>query len=186
MKKGLKPTTIKAHKRIITNFSFNSKILFIIVGFKHIKYMEKLQIDFIIFDNIKALNLLLNGKLPYIKKYTIIQQLHSKESYFITKNDNRFIKALQVYKKEKLFKKIALIDLEVLKYTELISTSELKYNEVTLGLELAQHFTLKDYIKELKKEGRNKPHKVYKYLQITLNNEILRQKQINKKGLKQC
>lgn len=176
MKEELSPTKRKVHKEIISNFSFKSKIVFIIIGFVHKYIMEKLENDYLILETIESLNKINSEQMSHIK-----EQLNSGKAYFITINNDDFIGALQLYKThfQKIFKRISLIDLEVLKAVELISADELSQNDYPIGLELPKECNFKDYIDEVIKEDRYKPYGLYEYLKAVLENEIKRQEIYN-------
>lgn len=172
MKRELTTTKRQTHKGIISNFNFKSKIAFIIIGLEHIEIMEKLENDYLILDSIEVLKSLKCDDISHIQK-----NLLSSRAYFITMNNDDFIGALQLYKTyfQKIFKRISLIDLEVLKAVEIISADELERNDYQIGLELPYNCSFKAYIDEVIKEDRYKPYDLYEYLKAVLENEIKRQ-----------
>lgn len=134
----------KNTSEIISDFSIKSKFLLLVVGFEHIEIMKLLGINYMVFRSRELFEscTLEIDYTPY------------------------FIGLLSEF--EQSTEDIGFIDLEVLKAIELIPPDELSQNDFEIGLELPNNYTLKDYVEEVKREGRNEPHGLYVYVRVLL------------------
>jgi len=134
---------------IIADFSYRSKLIFLVIGFEHEEIMERLEVNHLLFatpksfDNFSMDERILSGYIPYF--------VGLKDEYTKSPEDMGFI------------------DLEVLKAVELIPPDELSQNDFEIGLVLPKSYTLSDYIDEVKQEARNEPKELYEYMSTLLN-----------------
>jgi len=170
---GENPHTIKASS-IVSNFSHKSKEVFLIIDFEHVEILESLEVNYIIFDTIDAVDNLTIEEINDLK-----EKLKSYLPFFISTNEEDFIGSLKLYKKyfQKLVKRLHLIDLETLKATELITADELAKNDYPISINLPLLYTFKDYHDEVKEEGRHKPQELSRYLKTLLEIETERRLQ---------
>jgi len=134
----------KNTSEIISDFSIKSKLLFLVVGFEHIEIMKLLGVNYMVFRDRELFEscTLEIDYTPY------------------------FIGLLSEF--EQSTEDIGFIDLEVLKAIELIPPDELSQNDFEIGLELAENYTLKDYVEEVKQEGRCELDGLYLHMSALL------------------
>lgn len=156
---------------IIADFSHKSKMVYLILGLEHLEIMQKLPVNFVIFDSFKTLE----DITPY-DSITLKEQLKAFIPFFIGTSQDDYIGALKRYKInfEKIVKQMYIIDLEILKAIEIIGLEELQKNDHIIGLELPNDYTLHNYINEVINEARHKPMDLYTYLKNLLSIETQR------------
>lgn len=172
---GESPHTDKVFSSsIVSDFSHKSKAVFMIVDLAHHDILETLQVNYIIFDAVDAVDNLTDEEINDLKEI-----LKGFTPFFISTNQEDFIGSLKLYKKhfQKIVKRLHLIDLETLKATELITADELAENDYPIGVTLPTPFTFKDYHDEVKEEGRHEPQALSTYLKTLLTIETERRLQ---------
>lgn len=165
------PTVQRFSDSIITDCSHMSEVIFLIAGFEHREIMQSLNVNYIIFEHLYIIDSLDIATLDGLKEV-----LRDFKPFFISTNEEDFIGSLRLHKKhfQKIVKRLYLIDLEILKATELITADELAQNDYPIGLELPLKYSFKDYVDEVQREGRHYPKTLFEYLKAVLEMETMR------------
>ena len=141
---------------IIPNFGYKSNVIFIAKGLSEVNIFQRLNISFLIYDDILALECLPKETKESLKDSELIY-LGAKFSDF-----KEFKKFYSIFVSDEV-KGLYFMDYETLKAYELIPPKEFKQNDYFVSLEF-KGANLEEYTKEIIKEQRTDKKELHSYL----------------------
>ena len=142
------PTKKKAHGGIISSFFIDSNIVYCLIGFEHSEIMENLGVNHLIFYDKNSFTYILQAN-----KKLYEEGLKDKHLIFLSSLNEDYISFINAFKdRERTYKNIYCLDIEVLKAICFIPLDELNQNDYQIGLTVGANGTLKALFDEVKCE----------------------------------
>ena len=142
------PTKKKAHGGIISSFFIDSNIVYCLIGFEHSEIMENLGVNHLIFYDKNSFTYILQAN-----KKLYEDGLKDKHLIFLSSLNEDYISFINAFKdRERTYKNIYCLDIEVLKAICFIPLDELNQNDYQIGLTVGANGTLKALFDEVKCE----------------------------------